>query len=147
MLDGARSVVVLAAPYGGDAPVDLGPGRIARYARGRDYHRALDKRLRALVQILTDAGYAARAALDTKPIMERAYAERAGVGFVGKNACVIVPGIGSHVFLACIVTSAEFPYSTPIREGCGDCMRSGPPAHYGCPNIAPLTRSVILAQR
>ena len=123
MLDGARSVVVVAAPYGADAPLDLAPGRIARYARGRDYHRVLDRRLRALVEVLQREGFRARPALDTKPVLERAYAERAGIGFVGKNACIIVPGVGSHVFLGCIITDAVLPASTPVREGCGECTR------------------------
>jgi len=143
MLEGARSVIVLAAPYGAGPPVDLHPGRIARYARGRDYHRVLDKRLRVLAELLVREGFGARAAVDTKPLLERAYAALAGVGFVGKNACVIVPGLGSHVFLGAIVTTAELPISTPIREGCGDCTR----CLDGCPTSAFRAPRVLDARR
>jgi epoxyqueuosine reductase len=55
------------------------------------------------------------------PVFERAWAQRAGVGFIGKNCCLIVPGLGSHVFLACIVTSAELPPGAPMAERCGSC--------------------------
>jgi epoxyqueuosine reductase len=55
------------------------------------------------------------------PVFERAWAARAGVGFIGKNCCLIVPGLGSHVFLAAVVTSAALPEDAPMRERCGDC--------------------------
>ncbi|MCA9530873.1 MAG: tRNA epoxyqueuosine(34) reductase QueG [Myxococcales bacterium] len=124
MLEGARSVFVAAAPYArpGDAP-RLGLGRVSRYARGRDYHNVLTKRLRKVVRWLESEGHSARLAVDTKPVMERAWAERAGVGFVGKNCCLIVPGLGSYVFLACVVTSAELVPDAPMKQGCGACTR------------------------
>ena len=122
MLPSARSVVVLVAPYARDpSPVGPAPGRVARYARGRDYHNVLHKRLRKLVAHLRDLGHEARAAVDSMPVLERAWAQRAGVGFVGKNCCLIVPGLGSHVFLACIVTSAELAPHAPMAERCGSC--------------------------
>ena len=109
MLQSACSVIVLAAPYAraghaADGPV---PGRVARYAQGRDYHNALHARLRKLTRMLREAGHATRAAVDSMPVLERAWAQRAGIGFIGKNSCLIVPGLGSHVFLAAIVTSAQ----------------------------------------
>lgn len=122
MLEGANSVVVMAAPYAGpDTYPGPSPSRIAKYAVGRDYHNVLLKRARRVAKRLQDAGHVARVAIDSKPVFERAWAERAGVGFVGKNCCLIVPGIGSHVFLACIVTTAELSPSTPIERRCGDC--------------------------
>lgn len=123
MLPEARTVVVVAAAYGAEDPVDLEPGRIARYARGRDYHRVLGKKLEALARVLLERGHRVRLALDTKPVLERAWAERAGIGFVGKNACLIVPGLGSHVFLGCVITDAELPPGERVREGCGSCTR------------------------
>jgi epoxyqueuosine reductase len=123
MLASARSVLVLAAPYAraehaADGPA---PGRVARYAQGRDYHNALQARLRKITRLLREAGHATRAAVDTMPVLERAWAQRAGIGFIGKNSCVIVPGLGSHVFLAAIVTSAELTADEPMRERCGEC--------------------------
>jgi epoxyqueuosine reductase len=124
MLPEARSVVVVVAPYArADAGERIGPapGRVARYARGRDYHNVLHKKLRKLTSLLREHGHAARASVDSLPVMERAWAQRAGVGFIGKNCCLIVPGLGSHVFLAAIVTSAELPADAPMAERCGSC--------------------------
>ena len=122
MLDAAKSVIVMAAPYrhaqGYQGPP---PARIAKYALGRDYHNVLTKKARRVAKSLRDAGHLARVAVDSKPVFERAWAERAGVGFVGKNCCLIVPGIGSHVFLACIVTTAPLEPSAPIPRRCGSC--------------------------
>jgi epoxyqueuosine reductase len=130
MLPGALRVVVLAAPYaqaeppvGAEPapPTGFPPGRVARYARGRDYHNVLGKRLRKLVRVLRVAGYRVRASVDALPVLERAWAQRAGVGFIGKNACLIVPGLGSHVFLAALVTDAPLPVDAPMKERCGSC--------------------------
>jgi epoxyqueuosine reductase len=123
MLPSARSVIVLATAYGrADALPPLpGGGRIARYAQGRDYHPVLYDRLRAIKRKLRDAGATARACVDSMPILERAWAVRAGLGFIGKNACLIVPGLGSHVLLSAVLTSAELVYDTPMRERCGNC--------------------------
>jgi epoxyqueuosine reductase len=123
MLPGARSVLVLAAPYAraGDEATGPAPGRVARYARGRDYHNVLGKRARKLARHLRERGHAARASVDAMPVFERAWAQRAGVGFIGKNCCLIVPGLGSHLFLACVITTAELEPDAPMKERCGSC--------------------------
>ncbi len=122
MLRGAKSVVVLAAPYLRSTDYQgPWPGRVAKYALGRDYHGVLTKKARRLQRFLRDSGYQARVAVDSKPVFERAWAERAGIGFVGKNCCLIVPGIGSHVFLACIVTTAPLVSDEPMGRKCGTC--------------------------
>ncbi len=122
MLPSAASVVVVAAPYARPAaPVFLSPGRVARYAIGRDYHNVLGKRLRKLATFLRERGHDARAGVDSMPIFERAWAERAGVGFIGKNCCLIVPGVGSHLFLGAVVTSAELAPDAPMSPRCGEC--------------------------
>jgi epoxyqueuosine reductase len=125
MLPGARSVIALAAPYARPEGEPLGPapGVIARYARGRDYHHVLGKRARRLAAWLRARGYRARASVDAMPVMERAWAQRAGIGFVGKNACLIVPGLGSHVLLAAVITDAELSPDAPMAERCGTCTR------------------------
>jgi epoxyqueuosine reductase len=74
-----------------------------------------------VARLLQEQGHAARVAVDSKPVFERAWAERAGVGFVGKNCCLIVPGVGSHVFIACVVTSAQLHSDEPIARRCGSC--------------------------
>ncbi len=122
MVEHASSVMVLATPYGRGRALD-GPagGRIAAYAVGRDYHRVLGKRLRRLERVLRSRGFAARASVDSKPVFERAWAQRAGIGFVGKNCCLIVPGIGSQVFLSCVVTTAKLVADKPMAGRCGRC--------------------------
>jgi epoxyqueuosine reductase len=99
----------------------LSPGRIARYARGRDYHAVIPKRVSKVARHLRNLGHAARQSIDTMPVLERAWAQRAGLGFIGKNACLIIPGIGSHVLLSVILTDAELEPDTPMRERCGTC--------------------------
>jgi epoxyqueuosine reductase len=122
MLASARSVVVLATSYARAEPVrGPVPGRVARYAQGRDYHNVLHKRLRKLAAFLRAEGHHVRAGVDSMPIFERAWAERAGLGFIGKNACLIIPGLGSHVFLSALVTSAELTPDAPIKQRCGAC--------------------------
>lgn len=146
MLIEARSVVVLAASYGRspDAPLTA-PGRIAKYAVGRDYHNVLTKKAKRLQRILAREGFRARVAVDSKPVLERAWAERAGVGFVGKNCCLIVPGIGSHVFLVCIVSTAPLTPGTPIERRCGACtlcLRTCPTGAFEGPRALDATRCV-----
>jgi epoxyqueuosine reductase len=123
MVPEAQSVLVLVAPYARaeEGPPGPSPGRVARYARGRDYHNVLGKRLRKVVAHLRQRGHTARAAVDALPVFERAWAQRAGVGFIGKNCCLIVPGLGSHVFLACVITTASLAPSEPMKERCGSC--------------------------
>ena len=122
MLASAKSIVVLAMPFArDDGEIGPVPGVIARYARGRDYHNLLGKKLRKLASILRDHGFSTRQAVDAMPVLERAWAERSGVGFIGKNCCLIVPGLGSHVLLGALITAAELPPTDPIRERCGSC--------------------------
>lgn len=122
MLENAKSVIVMAAPYvRRNAYEGPPPARIAKYAVGRDYHNVLTKKGRKVARVLQEAGFIARVAVDSKPVFERAWAERAGVGFVGKNCCLIVPGVGSHAFLACVVTTAPLSPDEPMSRRCGSC--------------------------
>jgi len=122
MLENAKSVIVMAAPYvRRNAYEGPPPARIAKYAVGRDYHNVLTKKGRKVARVLQEAGFIARVAVDSKPVFERAWAERAGVGFVGKNCCLIVPGVGSHAFLACVVTTAPLSPDEPMNRRCGSC--------------------------
>ncbi|MCA9603932.1 MAG: tRNA epoxyqueuosine(34) reductase QueG, partial [Myxococcales bacterium] len=133
MLAGAESVLVLATPYARDPErVGPAPGRVARYARGRDYHNVLGKRLEKLTRWLRERGHGARGSVDSMPVFERAWAQRAGLGFIGKNSCLIIPGLGSHVFLSAVVTTARLVPDTPMRERCGACTL----CLDGCPTSA-----------
>jgi epoxyqueuosine reductase len=130
-LPGCRAVVVLAMNY--QVPedrerVDPEPAaRIARYARGRDYHRVFEKRLRKIARAIDAADGASRSKpyVDHGPVMERAWAVRAGLGFVGKHTLLIHPERGSWFLLGCVLTTADLEPTVgePSRSGCGDCRR------------------------
>jgi epoxyqueuosine reductase len=123
----------LATPYARAEPArGPAPGRVARYAQGRDYHNVLLKRARKLAEVLRAEGHNARTGVDSLPIFERAWAQRAGLGFIGKNCCLIVPGLGSHVFLTTLVTSAQLAPDAPMKERCGACTA----CLDGCPTRA-----------
>ena len=120
ILKGARSIVCVARRYGpsdkagferNSESAGLSP-HIARYARGRDYHRFLRRRIRRLATFLRSLGtpeepVRARPLCDEEPILERAWAVRAGLGFIGKNGMLIVPGLGSMSLLGEVVTTLE----------------------------------------
>jgi len=124
LLPGARSVIALAMRYGSEEAGSAVPeGRVARYARGADYHRRIRKRLDAFVryaQALSPQA-AFRTFVDTGPLLERGIAQRAGVGFVGKNTMLIARGLGSWVFLASVLTTLELPADAPDARSCGQC--------------------------
>jgi epoxyqueuosine reductase len=127
ILAGARSVIVAAVRYeqrGGDDVPALARG-IARYARGRDYHNRIRKALRKLATYVRTLGddVEARPMIDTAPVLERAWAARAGVGFLAKNGLIITPGQGSYTLLGEVVTTLEIAPDEPIEERCGQCAR------------------------
>lgn len=129
IIAGARSVICVGRRYARSREAEerdpeLARG-IARYARGQDYHVFVRKKLRQLAaHVRTLApGVVARAFCDTEPILERAWAARAGLGFVGKNGLVITPGMGSYQILGEVVTTLELTADTPIAERCGACTR------------------------
>jgi epoxyqueuosine reductase len=124
----AESVISLACVYnaGGSPGEAEGLGVIARYARGEDYHDVLRARLRALVTWMAETagpGLEALTCVDDGPIQERVFAEQAGIGWIGKNTCVISPTLGSWVFLAEVVTNAVLEPDAPAVDQCGTCTR------------------------
>lgn len=122
-----RSILVVAAAYGGasqEEPCPPDSGRVARYAWGKDYHRALRKRLKQLERFIRSEIEGPADILwciDTGAVQERVLAESAGLGFFGKNTCLILPKGGSYVFLAALLTTVPLPPDRPIRKDCGDC--------------------------
>ncbi len=114
LLEGARSMLLMAFPYRTDRPVHL---PIAQYARGRDYHEVVRERLSALAAELPGA---TRVCVDTAPLRERYWAARAGLGFIGRNNQLYVPGLGSYCFIGTILTTAELPAVRPFDFGAAD---------------------------
>jgi epoxyqueuosine reductase len=128
LVPGARTVICLGFNYYQPTaePVDPLRGRIAAYARGDDYHDVLKTRLRELWEFIrqqTDGGAEGRYYVDTAPVLERELARRAGLGWWGKNTCLINKRGGSHFFLAEIITTLSFEYDTPSVDHCGSCTR------------------------
>lgn len=127
ILLGARTVICVARRYQrpADEPIGGVVPHIARYARGRDYHNGLRKKLRKLAAFVRGLGEGieARPMVDDVPVLERAWAARAGLGFVGKNGLLIIPGQGSFVLLGEVVTTLALSPGVPMAERCGACTR------------------------
>lgn len=132
----ATRVIVLTRPYGagvegpgakGNATLLSERGRIARYARGRDYHETLARPLEALVTRVRALGSPttiARWFVDAGPVPERELAQRAGLGWIGKNTMLIDPARGSYSFLASVFTDLELAEDPPFQaDRCGSCRR------------------------
>ena len=127
----ARSVISVAVLYNTDQPYSsdgraAGQVAVARYAWGDDYHVFLRTRLRALLRWLADnagPGLEAFTCADDGPVQERVYAEAAGLGWIGKNTCLINPRLGSWLFLGEIVTNLELSPDSSGVDQCGTCTR------------------------
>jgi epoxyqueuosine reductase len=127
LLDRGASVIVVGVNYRQppmDHPCSPAQGRIAHYARGKDYHSFLKDRLRQLSsQLLARVGDRERfkICVDTAPVAERSLAQRAGLGFIGRNHMLIHPTLGPELFLGAILTTAALTSDDPIPGDCGDC--------------------------
>jgi epoxyqueuosine reductase len=152
VLRGAKSVVCVARRYQRATEHEAQDAEtaraIARYARGRDYHGFLRRKVRLLAKFLRALGtpenpVRARPLCDDAPVLERAWAARAGLGFVGKNGMLIVPGVGSMVLLGEVVTTLRLEPGNPIAERCGACTR----CLDACPTKAFVAPFVLDARR
>ena len=129
ILPGARSIISVAMSYNvEDEEPDSGhpvlQGKVARYARGLDYHGVMQRRLKQLVALLSERigrPVQTRVYVDTGPMLDRAVAERAGVGWFGKNTNVLTRSHGSWVFLGQIITDLELEPDAPSKKTCGQC--------------------------
>ena len=156
ILPECRSILVLCAPY--DAPLNLDVlepdppfqslhGKVAAYAWGEDYHEILAERLRVLsayIEAKTGAPVLNRWYTDTGPVLERDLAQRAGLGWIGKNTCLIHPTQGSYFFLAEILLSLNLEPDRPfLDDRCGSCTR----CLEACPTACILPDRTIDARR
>jgi epoxyqueuosine reductase len=145
LLPGARSVLALALSYAAVEDGEAAEGRVARYARGRDYHALVRRKLKDLVARLRerDPGLGAFASTDIAPVMEKAWAQRAGLGWVGKNGCLITERHGSWVLLATVILDRDLAPDAPHPERCGTCAACLP----ACPTGAIAAPGFVDARR
>lgn len=127
LLASARSIICVGKLYNGPEPrstelSDESVGWVSRYAWGADYHDVVRRGLEALVENL-GTGHECKICVDTAPLLERSYARQAGLGWIGKNTCLISQEIGSWFFLGEILTSLEIEPDTPPPDRCGTCTR------------------------
>jgi epoxyqueuosine reductase len=126
LVPGARSVICMAFNYHNpDLPKDEDVPRLSQYAYGEDYHKVLRKRLKQLLQWIRDTygEVAGRVFVDSAPVMERDWAAKAGIGWMGKHTLVIHPRAGSYFFLAEIILDLAFEPDPPLKDYCGTCRR------------------------
>ena len=127
VLPGARSVIALAMNYfvpDPAPPEDIAVrGRIARYARGRDYHNLIPKRLRKFDEALAAEGGRQRCFVDSGPLLERDFAVLSGIAWHGKSTLAVHPKHGTWFLLAAVVTTLEIEAGVPMRDHCGKCTR------------------------
>jgi epoxyqueuosine reductase len=171
-LPDARSLILLAANYHPGAPPpewhDPAHGRIARYAWAADYHSVLKPRLYALapfIRVRPGRKVLGKACVDTAPLLERDFAEQAGLGFIGRNTCLITPGLGSWTFLAALavpealtmddrrrtmVSATTVNRQSSIVGTCGRCTRcldACPTNAFVAPTAAPGGPHILDARR
>ena len=149
----ARSVIVTGTLYNSGQPysterTDATRGEVARYAWSRDYHHVIGERLDALLAWMTEQHpepFDARAYVDTGPVQERVYAQYAGLGWIGKNTCVINPELGSWLLLGAIICSLPLEPDSPSLDRCGTCtlcLEACPTGAFAAPYELDATKCV-----
>ncbi|MBX3096477.1 MAG: tRNA epoxyqueuosine(34) reductase QueG [Fimbriimonadaceae bacterium] len=124
VLPGVRSVVMVGLNYAPPRDEVAADPKIARYARGRDYHRVIPRRLKPVARWIEETfGAQTRIAVDSAPLLERDLAHRAGLGWFGKNTMLINSERGSWFLLGCLLTTVRFRPDEPAIGGCGTCRK------------------------
>lgn len=129
LVPGARTVVSLIASYHHPSHEELigvkDEPLIAKYAQGRDYHKVLKKKLKELFRFTNDlyGGIEGRYFTDSAPVLDKAWAVKAGLGWVGKNSNILNKNFGSWFFIAEMIIDVELDYDTPVTDHCGTCTR------------------------
>ncbi len=146
LLPSAQSVIVFVHPY---PPKSAQPAdctyKVAKYAQIKDYHKTLKKKLRQVVRRAQEAlgPFEYRLCVDSAPIMEKVWAVRAGLGWIGKNGNLLRPREGSFFFLAEVITNLPVPQAAPMPDMCGRCTR----CIEACPTRAIVRDRVVDARR
>ena len=126
LVDGAKSVISLSYNYfSEEKQFDEQAPKIAMYAMGKDYHEVVKEKLEVLYNYIAEEVGAinGRCFVDSAPVLERAWAQRSGVGWVGKNTNILTKRQGSFFFLAEIILDLELEYDSPVKDYCGNCTK------------------------
>lgn len=141
LVEGAKSVISLMYNYYPAQEQRKDSYKISRYAYGQDYHHVIKDKLKQLVAFINDeiGTINARVFVDSAPVLERAWAKKSGLGWIGKNSMLIHPKKGSYFFLAEVILDLELAYDDPIRDYCGTCTA----CIDACPTEAILPGNVV----
>ena len=134
LVKGAKSIISVALNYYPHTKQASHAPQFAYYAYGKDYHDVIRGKLKKLFEFISarQPELIGRYFSDSAPVLERFWAAQAGIGFVGKNSLLIIPGKGSFFFLGELIIDVELEYDRPITENCGSCTR----CIDGCPTSA-----------
>jgi len=145
LVENARSVIVVLLNYGSDRQQASGLFKVARYAQGADYHYLVKQFLGQLKRFIEDeiAPVKGTVFCDSAPVLERRWAQQAGLGWLGINSCLIHPQFGSFCFIGELVVDLELDYDKPLDGDCGSCKR----CLKACPTRAIAPDGTINASR
>jgi len=145
LVPGAKSVVTLLYNYYPSEFQETSDAKIAKYAYGNDYHTVLKQKCRDMMELIEAqiGKVEGRAFTDSAPVMERAWAERSGLGWIGKHGLLINKGHGSFFFIAEIILDLECTYDSPIKDYCGSCTA----CIDACPTDAILPNKTLNASQ
>ena len=126
LVPGAKSVISLSFNYFTEKKqTDSSAPKISKYAYGKDYHKVIRKKLKLLLRFIQDeiGEVDGRAFVDSAPVMERVWAQKSGVGWIGKNTLMLTKGKGSYFFLAELILNLELVPDGPVKDYCGSCTK------------------------
>lgn len=149
LLEGAKTVIIFMQNYYWPDEYDLSLllsgdyGIISRYARGMDYHKIIKNKLFKIAGTFDEMGYTSKCLVDSGPVLEKQWAQIAGIGWQGKNSLIISKSHGSWIFLGTLITDAEIPPDKPSKNHCGNCIK----CMDACPTGAIIQPGVIDARK
>lgn len=145
LVEGARSVVCVALNYYPEAKAPEENPQFAYYAYGKDYHDVVKAKLQQLFDFIKSLNPSAegRPFVDTAPVLERYWAAKAGLGFIGKNSLLIIPKRGSYFFLGELILNLDLEYDKPLSLSCGNCTR----CLDACPTKAIVAPRIVDANK
>lgn len=123
LVDGAKSVISLLLNYYPEQTQQEGTYKISKYAYGQDYHFVIKEKLKELLHSIqsTIGEVGGRAFVDSAPVLDKAWAARSGLGWIGKNSNLLSKQVGSFFFIAELIVDVELEYDNPVTDHCGSC--------------------------